>query len=194
MRSAVMLWSIAVLAGMAAPALADSGGQLDPKAVARLQFMLRQLSTERDALTADNAKLNAEVEDVRKKFGDLRNKAQGALTQFKEQSESLSEKLRESQSRARELEEASARQTVEFNTCAQKNVKLYDSHQEMLRQYDNKGVISALLQSEPVTGLKQVEIENLIEEYRDHIDALKVKTPLPEAKVPSDPANGVTSN
>lgn len=194
MRSAIMLSSIVVLAGTAGLAHAEPGGQLDAKAVARLQFMVRQLSNERDTLAADNAKLNAEVEDVRKKFGDLRNKAQSALTQFKEQSDSLGEKLRASETKVLELEQANAKQGSELNTCVQHNVKLYDSHRELLRQYDRKGVIASLLQSEPLTGLKQVEVENLIEEYRDRIDQLKVKTPPPAAKASSDTANGVTSN
>jgi len=194
MHNVFVIGFIAVLAGTSGLVHAESGGQLDPKAVARLQSMVRQLSNERDTLAADNARLNAEVEDVRKKFGDLRNKAQSALTQFKEQSESLGEKLRETESRVRELEEANARQAGEFNVCMQNNVKLYDSHRDILRQYDNKGVFAALLQREPLTGLKQVEIENLIEEYHDRIDQLRVKTPSPAAKAVSDEANGVTSN
>lgn len=176
---------IAGLIGTTGLAQAESGGQIDPKALARLQFMVRQLSTERDALAAENSKLKSEVEDVRRKFGDLRNKAQSALTQFKDQSTELSEKLSESQARVKELEDITTRQTAEFNTCMQKNVALYDSHRDILRQYEKKGVFASLLQREPLTGIKQVEMENIIEDYRDRIDQLQVKTPSPAAKAAS---------
>lgn len=194
MRNVFILWSIMVLTGTSGLLHAEPGGQLDPKAVARLQFMVRQLSQERETLAAENAKLNAEVEDVRKKFGDLRSKAQSALTQFKEKSDSLGENLRESEARVRELEALSTRQTGELKTCMQNNVKLYESHVELLRQYDRKGVFASLLQSEPVTGLKQVQVENLIEEYREQIDQLQVKTPSPAAKATADPEGLPASN
>lgn len=194
MRHVLLVLFILGLAGTAGLAQAEPGGQVDPKAMARLQLMVRQLSAEREALTAENAKLKSEVEDVRKKFGDLRNKAQSALTQFKEQSNDLGEKLRESQARVLELETANTRQTGEFNTCMQKNLALYDSHRDILRQYEKKGVFASLLQREPLTGIKQVEIENLIEDYRERIDALQVKIPSPAAKTETAPEDAVTKN
>lgn len=183
-----------VLVAITSSAQAEPAGQIDPKAVARLQLMVRQLSTEREALAAENAKLKSEVEDVRKKFGDLRTKAQSALTQFKEQSNDLGEKLRENQARVLELETVNTRQAEEFNTCMKKNVALYDSHRDILRQYEKKGVFASLLQREPLTGIKQVEIENLIEDYRERIDPLQVKIPSPAAKAEIAPEDAVSKN
>ena len=38
---------------------------------------------------------------------------------------------------------------------------------------------AALLQQEPFTGLKDVEVQTLLQEYRDKADALKVEKPEP---------------
>lgn len=51
----------------------------------------------------------------------------------------------------------------EFDT---KNSKLYEANLELLDLYKDKSVLDALLQSDGVTGLKQVEIENVLQEYR----------------------------
>ena len=51
----------------------------------------------------------------------------------------------------------------EFDT---KNSKLYEANLKLLDLYKDKSVLDALLQSDGVTGLKQVEIENVLQEYR----------------------------
>lgn len=180
MRRPILVVSHFILAVGVTPAHADSGQ--DSKAAARLQFMVRQLSSEKEALAAENARLNAEVEDVRKKFGDLRGKAQTALTQFKEQSDNLTGKLRDTEARLLELQQAHTKQTSDLQVCAQYNVNLYDSHRTLLKDYDRKGVFSSLLQLEPVTGLKQVAVENMIEQYRERIDQWQIKPASPMTK------------
>ena len=63
----------------------------------------------------------------------------------------------------------------ELLVCANHNVKLYSTNRELLSQYEEKGVWSALKQQEPMTGLSQVQIENMIQNYRDIIDDLQVE-------------------
>jgi len=59
---------------------------------------------------------------------------------------------------------ADLRQTIEEQQ--QKNLKLYEANVELMDLYENKSGWDALLQKEKITGLKQVEIENILQEYR----------------------------
>ena len=54
---------------------------------------------------------------------------------------------------------------------------------ELINHAQNRGSLGALLEAEPVLGFKRVEIENLLEEYRDKVDAQKINRAVPtEAK------------
>ena len=53
-------------------------------------------------------------------------------------------------------------------------MKLVDTNRELVEQYVNKGLWQALRQAEPITQLKQVEIENIAQEYKGTIEVLKI--------------------
>ena len=72
---------------------------------------------------------------------------------------------------ARDEEIAQARKALAQSTaatasCEDKNAKLYTYGQEMVERYRTKGVWSALSQKDPVLGLKEVDIENVVQEYQ----------------------------
>jgi len=77
---------------------------------------------------------------------------------------------------------ALAQQTKLTDTCATRNARLYEIGGEILERYENKGVFSSLLAAEPFTGLKRVELENLVEDYRDKLDAQKEKAGAPAGR------------
>lgn len=54
--------------------------------------------------------------------------------------------------------------------CEKKNTALYRYGLELSRRYADKGVWAALRQAEPFTRIEQVEIENILEEYREKLD------------------------
>jgi hypothetical protein len=45
---------------------------------------------------------------------------------------------------------------------------------QLLERYEKKGCMSSLLEQEPFTQIKRVELENLVEDYRDRLDAAKI--------------------
>jgi len=47
-----------------------------------------------------------------------------------------------------------------------KNLQLYELTIDLTEQYRRKGFLSVLLQRDPLTGLKDTQIQNIIEEYR----------------------------
>jgi chromosome segregation ATPase len=182
-----VLTFIAIAAAMPAAHAADPGGA-DPRALAKMQYMLKQTSAERDALQAEVAALKAELDALNKKHAALRVSAEGALAKSKENNVALNDKLQETAARLqqtetekRELEGIRTEQAQQIEACTDKNAKLFKANMELLGHYEKKGWLDALMQKEPLTGLKQVEIENLAEEYRDRIEALQVRSKAPAA-------------
>ena len=50
------------------------------------------------------------------------------------------------------------------------NAKLAELSQELLVKFDKKGIFSELLEKEPLTQEKRVDLEKMIQEYLDRID------------------------
>jgi chromosome segregation ATPase len=60
-------------------------------------------------------------------------------------------------------------------SCEAKNAILYGYAEEILRRYRNKGVWASLSQRDPLFGLKEVDVENVVQEYQLKFDAQKSK-------------------
>ena len=65
-----------------------------------------------------------------------------------------------------------------FQLCLENNRKLYDINQEILGNYQNKGMWEVMQESEPFTGFKAVKVENLIQDYQYKNDDLKLDEAL----------------
>jgi chromosome segregation ATPase len=64
--------------------------------------------------------------------------------------------------------------TTANEECEFKNRKLYEANVEMMRLYESKGMDDAMAQKNAITGLKQAQIENILEEYRRKIEQFEV--------------------
>jgi len=69
--------------------------------------------------------------------------------------------------------------------CERNNDALYKSSLELIDLYEHKGVMTALLEKEPVTKLKRVELENLMDRYRSLADDMRLKDTPPTPPVPA---------
>jgi len=110
------------------------------------------------------AAFRADLEAVRKKFDEaaqvVREK-EAEIKRFSAEQQALQANLAKHQER---LERSEAN-----------NAKLCVVAEELLEKYKNKGVFTALSQSEPLTQLKKVELEKLVQEYSQLIEQDKVK-------------------
>jgi len=71
----------------------------------------------------------------------------------------------------RETLNASLKQeSFQHKRCREHNSRFATLTEELVQQYENKGVLSSIGQIEPFTKLKKVEIEKICQEYRDKID------------------------
>jgi hypothetical protein len=64
---------------------------------------------------------------------------------------------------------------TETVSCESKNLKLYSYAQDVLQAYRKKGVWAALSQKDPVFGLKDVDVQNVVQEYQVKFAAQRVK-------------------
>ena len=59
--------------------------------------------------------------------------------------------------------------------CEAKNLTLYQYSMDLLKAYRNKGVWASLEQKDPVLGLKDVDVQNVVQEYRVKLSAQKTQ-------------------
>lgn len=57
-----------------------------------------------------------------------------------------------------------------MDSCVRKNARLIIIAEELLDRYESKGVMSSLLEKEPMTQIKKVELEKLAQEYKATIE------------------------
>ncbi len=113
----------------------------------------------------------------------LEQKYGAALDQWKSHDEKnneqlgvLRDQLKKEMAQRAELEESLKKSGENFALCYENNKKLYSLNNEMLERYQHKGFADVLVQREPFTGLKRVDVENLIQDYQYQIDSLKIKS------------------
>lgn len=60
-----------------------------------------------------------------------------------------------------------------LNKCRRDNGKLVGMTRGLMEQYRQKGMVNVLVEKEPVTGLKKVRLENMLQEYEDNIEQVE---------------------
>ncbi len=63
-----------------------------------------------------------------------------------------------------------------LQSCEEKNSQLYAYGKSLVSLYDDASIYQKILRQEPFFQLKRVELENLLQEKRDQLDAGKVDT------------------
>ena len=159
-----------------------SAGDADDQKAAKAQRMLRQMALERDTLQTENAKLKGELDALNRKLGDVKKSSEAALgksrgnyTSLNENFQATTQNLLKVEADKNQLQETIGEQAQLIITCEDKNAKMVQINRELLGHYERKGPLDAMLQREPLTQLKRVEVENIAQEYQDKIDQLEFK-------------------
>lgn len=138
---------------------AQSGGLKEDAARAKQRKAV--LEKEMETLRAENSGLQENLKKTGEELAALQKKAQ-----------SDQEKAEQEQKR---LESLLAGRVQAFESCEKKNVKLYEMNLDLLGRYKDKGPLDVILQHEPFTGIKDVEMESMLGEYRDKLEAQRVE-------------------
>jgi uncharacterized protein RhaS with RHS repeats len=172
----------------------------------RTQEALHQAQSDNEALgrakTETEQKLDAATKDLETARGvsKAERALRGQVQSTKAAEDELTRKLGETnaalaaanaklgdtvkQLSANQAELAQIKQGLELSKsanalCEEKNLKIYGYAQEVLQAYRKKGVWASLSQKDPVLGLKEVDVENVVQEYRLKMAAQKIPTPAP---------------
>lgn len=177
LSKAVTAIMLVIAAGVVSAADTD-----EQKSMVRAQRLLRQMSQDRDAAQAENAKLKNEVEELNKKLGSLKKSSETSLAKAHENNTTLNENLQKTtqnlhrtETEKTQLQATVVDQAQLIESCAAKNVTMVQINRELLDHYAKKGFVDAMLQREPLTQLERVEIENIVQEYQDQIDKQEFK-------------------
>lgn len=181
------------LGGLAQAQQQDANAQR--AALNKAQFLLRQatqektdLQTQADALKQQVDKLTRELAAAQSGADANKQKMQAGFNETIElwkqrdakrggEIDTLRDQLREQAAQRAALEEKLKVQTDNFSVCYGNNKQLLSVNRELLAAYRSKGVFDAMRQNEPFTGIKEVEVENLVQDYRYKLDDLTVNEP-----------------
>jgi predicted nucleic acid-binding Zn-ribbon protein len=124
--------------------------------------------------------LREQVSAAKARIGDLEAKLPPLNAQIAEGQEKVRElagQIKTYQEQLAQQREVIARQSQAIQGLDEKNLKLYQLNAELVDRYNHKGVWESLMQREPFTQIKDVQIQGLLQEYRDKNDALKNEKP-----------------
>lgn len=199
---------LALLLGATAVAAAPRSEGGDP-ALRQVQAQMQRLAAERTALQKENAELSAKLAEQDKRIQELEaeakrhsgelDKAQGANEQLRarverdsERYKDLSERnsqtnatLRDAQADIQLLHDAVQERERWIADCQARNDKMFQTNTELLAAYRDKSAWDALKQSDPVTGLGAIAVENAMQEYQFRLEDLRT--------VKFEPENGAQS-
>jgi chromosome segregation ATPase len=151
----------------------------------QLKSEKQALLTEKQKLTKSQKKLNKKYDRLEKKSNKNKSSMKGLISDVREKykSEVADHNVTRDQLKAMVLDKnrilgVANRQLQAVNTCVLNNKKLYEINQAVLGKYENKGFWDSVTQAEPFSGLSQVEIENLVDDYQYQLDDLRVESEL----------------
>jgi chromosome segregation ATPase len=138
---------------------------------------LAAVQKERDALKAHTGASTAEVAQLTA----ARTVAEHNLELYKTRMNELVEKFRQL---AQNLKDTEADRTqarrdldqrnAQFDKCAEDNLQLYQITGEVLDRYEHVGLFTRASASEPFTKITRTRIDNLVDDYRERAQAVRV--------------------
>jgi chromosome segregation ATPase len=132
---------------------------------------LRRASKALQVAEKDNTELQGKLAQTEARLKDTaqtsREQIAGLRKQLQDAQAMLEATRRDGQQAAGKLSFDLGAQTTRAEVCEDKNRKLYSVTADLIERYqENRGAWEKFLISEPFTGLKSVEVENLLDEMR----------------------------
>jgi chromosome segregation ATPase len=154
-----------------------------------LKTQLAKLQEEYDGLVQDSqtsvGKAQRQIRELKQQIARLNDKAvadqarneklQAENGQLKTALKQANEKADKLAAAGQDLEKKLQYTTGQRDRCMAHNAELSEAASDLLDAYENKGVFSALFAKEPITGLKKIEVEHLVQDYRQKV----IKNTLP---------------
>ena len=123
------------------------------------------------AAMAQLAAAQQENATTSKNLADLKSKAQELVANYRE----TIANLRTVETQKTKLQQDLAQSKANFDHCAQSNYELFKVNSEILDRYEHQGMFSYVERSEPFTRLKRTQIQNIVDEYKERAEELRVQ-------------------
>jgi chromosome segregation ATPase len=139
-----------------------------------LEETLKKTSSETEAHKRSAARAAARISRLEMNMeaaGKEKTELHAKLDEASKQNQELLARHKQLEQNLKDKEAALERQNELRKQCEENNDKLYRIGRELVDWYSSKGSWSAVLEAEPFTRIKSVEMENLMEKYRDDLEA-----------------------
>jgi chromosome segregation ATPase len=159
-----------------------------------LKTQIEQNKKDKEAALAAQEKLTADLAVQKSAEDDVRGKLDnttGKLREVVEKYNVLNKAKNDLAAAYANLQNNQQATTNELKACETKNVKMHEGAKEIIENFhacQKKGIIDALVDSEPFTQINDVEFETVMQGYEDKLNKQKYQ-PKPATK--AAPANSV---
>ena len=154
-------------------------------AIRGMQTKIDEVQAEKQALEeklsgldTETAKFEAKIEKLYERIKAIKASRDEVIERYKEKVAII----RENEQKIAELSENLQRTDFELkrthrslSNCKENNERLCLITEELVEKYKNKGMLGSIMEAEPFTQLRKVEVEKLIQEYTAKIDKERVE-------------------
>ncbi len=148
--------------------------------IPRAQSAARQSAAALKASEAARAELQARVAQLEKQSSEQKRADDAALAA---RSFELAQVMHAWDAQQAKLQARFDNEVAQVDLCTDKNRKLVELGAELLDRYRRKGFAEVAGAHDPLLGIGQVEMFNLVQDYRDRTDAQRL-TPTPAGQKP----------
>jgi chromosome segregation ATPase len=120
---------------------------------------------------AKSHQLEKDIETTNNEKAELRTR----LDEAAKQSQAVSAQRDQLEQDLKNMGSVLAKENEQRKLCETNNGELYRIGRELVQWYGNKGAFNAILEAEPFTRMKGVEMENLLENYREKLEGQRLE-------------------
>ncbi|MDD5276164.1 MAG: hypothetical protein PHR16_08785 [Methylovulum sp.] len=149
---------------------------------AELEQVKKQIEDEKAAAVSLGDKLNSEIAAQKSSADEIRVRLDNTTAKLHEvidKYNALNKSKNELTVEHTNLQSSQQFTASELKACESKNIKMYEGAKEVIDGYQrcqNKGMMDVLLGAEPLTQIKNVEFETIIQEYEDKLNKQKFQS------------------
>jgi chromosome segregation ATPase len=213
-RRFVIALAVASVIGLQGPAHAQtqrSGGEAQKfmqqyqqlaAEKAALQAQLAQAKKDLDSANAELAAMKKERDAMKAHVGvpqstvnqltASKDAAEKSLEVSKQRMTELVSRFRETATNLRDVEADRTKlrkdlddRNAAYDKCAESNLGLYEITNEVLDRYEHVGLFTKVSSNEPFTKITRTRIENLVDEYRERAQQLRLKKTSSGSQAPA---------
>ncbi|MEW5802451.1 MAG: hypothetical protein AB1847_10170 [bacterium] len=118
--------------------------------------------------------LACRMEEVIESWKNNKKELAGLTAMHEKAKQDLMQLAEEKQNMKKTLESEVEKVRQKLGQCEAHNARLCAIADELINKYQTKGLVNTLLQKEPFTQIRRVEVDELMQEYHDKIEQQKL--------------------